>query len=191
MRFSRKPFRAEKTISWRPEASFGSATSTWGCGPFASPPESLILKRPRRGGRGRRLSRAKQSEVLFFCGGRHTLKRKTMDVPSLSVKSEPQLPAYTTARATLDPSRVCDLHHSSWQRQILNPLSRARDRTCILMYIVRLVSAQPRRELQSEVLLMYNALYKKCETILQNQEERKREQLMTKKKKKNRDKRSI
>ena len=28
-----------------------------------------------------------------------------------------------------DPSRVFDLHHSSWQRQILNPLSAARDRT--------------------------------------------------------------
>ena len=28
---------------------------------------------------------------------------------------------------------VCDLHHSSRQRQILNPLSEARDQTCILM----------------------------------------------------------
>uniref|UniRef100_A0A4X1T5W0 Uncharacterized protein n=1 Tax=Sus scrofa TaxID=9823 RepID=A0A4X1T5W0_PIG len=32
-----------------------------------------------------------------------------------------------------DPSRVCDLHHSSPQHQILNPLSEARDRTCNLM----------------------------------------------------------
>ena len=31
-----------------------------------------------------------------------------------------------------DPSQVCDLHHSSQQRQILNPLSKVRDRTCIL-----------------------------------------------------------
>ena len=31
------------------------------------------------------------------------------------------------------PSCVCDLHHSSWQRLILNPLSEARDRTRILM----------------------------------------------------------
>ena len=28
---------------------------------------------------------------------------------------------------------VCDLHHNSWQHQILNPLSEARDQTCILM----------------------------------------------------------
>ena len=28
--------------------------------------------------------------------------------------------------------RACDLHHSSQQRRI-NPLSKARDRTCILM----------------------------------------------------------
>ena len=32
-----------------------------------------------------------------------------------------------------DPSRVCDLHHSPWQHQILNPWSEARDWTCNLM----------------------------------------------------------
>ena len=30
-------------------------------------------------------------------------------------------------------NRVCDLYHSSWQHQILNPLSEAMDRTCNLM----------------------------------------------------------
>ena len=49
----------------------------------------------------------------------------------LGVKSELQLLVYTTATATWGPS--CDLHHSSWQRQILNPLSEARDRTQVLM----------------------------------------------------------
>ena len=38
---------------------------------------------------------------------------------------ELQLQAYTTATAMPDPSRVCDLHHSSWCR-ILNPLNEAR-----------------------------------------------------------------
>ena len=56
-----------------------------------------------------------------------------MEFPRLGVKLELQLPAYTTATATWDPSHVFDLHHSSWQRPILNPLSEARDRTCILM----------------------------------------------------------
>ena len=37
------------------------------------------------------------------------------------------------ATATWDPSLVCDLYHSSWQRWILNPLSEARDRTRNLM----------------------------------------------------------
>ena len=32
-----------------------------------------------------------------------------------------------------DPSPICDLCHSLWQRWILNPLSEARDGTCILM----------------------------------------------------------
>ena len=30
-------------------------------------------------------------------------------------------------------SHICNLHHSSLQHQVLNPLSEARDRTCILM----------------------------------------------------------
>ena len=40
---------------------------------------------------------------------------------------------YTTATATWDPSRVCYLHLSSRQCQILNPLSEARNRTCNLV----------------------------------------------------------
>lgn len=43
------------------------------------------------------------------------------------VQSEPQLPAYTTAAATPDVSYICDLHPSSQQCRILNPLSRAKD----------------------------------------------------------------
>ena len=52
-----------------------------------------------------------------------------MELPRLGVESELQLPAYTTATATQDLSHVCHLHHSSWQLQILNPLSEARDQT--------------------------------------------------------------
>ena len=44
---------------------------------------------------------------------------------------ELQLPAYTTATATLDPSLAWDLPHSPGQHQILNPMSEARDRTHI------------------------------------------------------------
>ena len=56
-----------------------------------------------------------------------------MEVSRIGVELELQLPAYTTAAAMQDSSLVCDLHHSSRQHQILNPLSEARDRTCILM----------------------------------------------------------
>ena len=55
-----------------------------------------------------------------------------MEVPRLGVKSELQLPAYTTATVTLDLSPMCNLHYILWQHQILNPLSEARDRTRIL-----------------------------------------------------------
>ena len=61
-----------------------------------------------------------------------------MEVPRLRVQLELPLPAYTTAIATPDPSCICDLHHSSWQCQILNPLSKARDRTCTLMNTSRI-----------------------------------------------------
>ena len=44
-----------------------------------------------------------------------------MEVPGLQVESELQLPAYATATATPDASRVCNLQHSSLQLQILNP----------------------------------------------------------------------
>lgn len=56
-----------------------------------------------------------------------------MEVPRLGVKLKLQLPAYTIATATPDLSCICDIHHSSWQYQILNPLSKARDRTFVLM----------------------------------------------------------
>jgi len=49
------------------------------------------------------------------------------------VEPELQLLAYTTTPAMRDPSYVCKLHHSSWQCQIPNPLSEARDQTRIFM----------------------------------------------------------
>ena len=67
---------------------------------------------------------------FFFFLGLHPLP---MEVPRLGVQSELWLLPYTTAIATQDPSHVCNLHHGSWQCQILNPLSEARARTCILM----------------------------------------------------------
>ena len=58
-----------------------------------------------------------------------------MEIPRLGVASELQLPACATA--VWDPSGTCNLHHSSWQRRMLNPLSKARDGTCKLMVPAR------------------------------------------------------
>ena len=58
-----------------------------------------------------------------------------IEVAGLGVESELQPPAYATATAMPDPSRSCELHHSSWQHWILNPLSEGRDQTHILMVI--------------------------------------------------------
>ena len=56
-----------------------------------------------------------------------------MEVPRLGAELELQLPAYTTATATQNTSLFCNVHHSSRQCQILNPLSEAMDQTCVLM----------------------------------------------------------
>ena len=72
-----------------------------------------------------------------------------MEVPRPGVESELQLPASTAATATRDPSRVCNLHHSSRQRRIVNPLSKGRDRTRNLMVPSRIsLTTAPQRELQ-------------------------------------------
>ena len=66
--------------------------------------------------------------VCFCFLGLHPWHREV-----LGVDLEPQLPAFPAATATQEPSRICHLHHRSQQYWILNPLSEARDRTCILM----------------------------------------------------------
>ena len=65
-----------------------------------------------------------------------------MDVPRLGVELELQLLAYAkvTATETPDPSCVCNLHLSSWQHQILNPLNEARDWTPVLRDTSRICS---------------------------------------------------
>jgi len=56
-----------------------------------------------------------------------------VEVPTLGVELELQLPAYATGTATWDPSRICDLHDTLWPCGILNPLSKAGDQICVLM----------------------------------------------------------
>jgi len=72
-------------------------------------------------------------ELLCGRGRGEVVKLWHLEVPRLGVESELQLPAYTTATATPDLSHICELHHSSWQCWVLNPLSGARDQTCILV----------------------------------------------------------
>ena len=68
---------------------------------------------------------------LFVCFlGQHL---RHVEVPRLGVELELYLLAYATATATQDLSHVCNLQHSAQQHGILNPLSKARDQTCVLM----------------------------------------------------------
>ena len=77
--------------------------------------------------------------LFIFCFlGPHL---RYMEDPRLGVELELELLAYTRATATEDLSHVCDLHRSSQQPWILNPLRGSRDLTCIL------ISAVPQQEL--------------------------------------------
>ena len=81
--------------------------------------------------------------LLCFLG----LRPWDMEVRRLGDRSELQLPAYTTATATQDLSRVCNLHHSSQQCWIPDPLSKARNGIQSLWILVGFISTAPGREL--------------------------------------------
>ena len=52
-----------------------------------------------------------------------------MEVPRIEIKAELLPLPYNTAIAMKHQRCICDLHHSSQQHRILNPLSEARDQT--------------------------------------------------------------
>ena len=71
--------------------------------------------------------RVSQTHIFFFFFSFVWPHLRHMEVPGLGVESELQIRA-SCATATATP----DLCRSLWQCQILNPQSKARDRTCIL-----------------------------------------------------------
>ena len=88
---------------------------------------------------------------IFFFLGPHP---SHMEVPRLGVERELQLPAYTTATVTRDPSHVCNLHHSLRQHRILNPLSEARDRTRSSRRLCRVLDLLSHDENSSKTISM-------------------------------------
>ena len=75
-----------------------------------------------------------------------------MEIPRLGIKLELQWQATTTATEMPDPSWVFNLHHSSLQLRVLNPLSKARNWTHELMDTsLEFVTSEPQWEL-SEIL---------------------------------------
>ena len=80
------------------------------------------LLHPWTGFRGKEAGRCLPYLFFFFFLELHL---RHMQVPRLGLELELQLLAYITATAVSDLSLICDLHHSLWQCQILNPLSKA------------------------------------------------------------------
>ena len=84
-----------------------------------------------------------RSNAIFFPPlGPHP---RHVEVLRLGVKLQLKLLAYT---ARPDLSQVCNLHGSVLQYRILNPLSKARDQTSILMDTIGFVTTEPQQELQ-------------------------------------------
>ena len=67
--------------------------------------------------------------VFFFFLGPHPWH---VEVPRIAVNRAVAAGLHHSRIATLDRSHGCDLHHSSWQCWILDPLSEARDQTRVL-----------------------------------------------------------
>ena len=84
--------------------------------------------------------------LFFFFLGPYL---RHMEVPGLGIELKLQLLAYITATATLDLSQICNLRHSLQQCWNLNPPSKARDRTRILMATTQVLNLLVRRELQN------------------------------------------
>ena len=91
-----------------------------------------------------------------------------MEVPRLGVELELQPSAYTTATATGDLSHTCDLHHSSQQQQIPDPLSKARDLTGILMDTswIRACYAKQLELLSCSYFIIESFIFKKDQTVV-------------------------
>ena len=64
------------------------------------------------------------------------------------IKEGLQLPAYTTATTPPDPSHICNLHHSSGQRWILNHWARPGIEPASSWILVGFVTTEPRWECQ-------------------------------------------
>ena len=86
----------------------------------------------------------------------------------IEVESELQLLAYATAIATQDLSSVYNLHHSSQQYQMVNPLSKPEIEPTSSWLLVGFVSTEPQWELlsfrlkeKSKPLQTLNQLYNK------------------------------
>ena len=95
---------------------------------------------------------------LFFFLGLHL---QHMQVPPLGVDSELKLQTNATATVTPDPRYVCELHCSSGQCQILHQLSKARDRTCILMNTSWLCNPLSHNRNPLNILIVFSFLFKK------------------------------
>ena len=93
-----------------------------------------------------------------------------MEVPWLGVESDLQSPTYTTAAVMWVHSLVCSCR--LWQHQILNPLSKARDRTLVLMDTSQILNQLSHNENSLTILYLWirvilkNFLHKCFDTLL-------------------------
>ena len=84
--------------------------------------------------------------VIQFCFLSHTRDLWKSSDQGYSCRPGYRCRPVATGTTMWDPSRVCDLHHSSWQHRIPDPLIEGREPTSSWT-LVRLISAAPQWEL--------------------------------------------
>ena len=143
---SHPPIRGETREKWNPlPPCTGEKPYTWLASFWMALPNSYCL--PGNFFSVCVFNSPLSGHVHFFFLFSLGLHLQHMEVLRLGVELELQLPAYTVATATWDPSHVWDLHHSSWQHRIPSPLERPGIEPTSSWILVKFVSPEPQREL--------------------------------------------
>ena len=106
--------------------------------PRKEAPEEINLLAPQPS-----TSRFQNSQNINFCCLFLGPQVGHLEFPRLGVQLELQLPAYTTATVMPELNHICDLYHSSRQRWIFNPQSRAWIQPESSWIPVRFLSTEP------------------------------------------------
>ena len=120
----------------------------------AAPIQPLHWEIPKKKPKKKKKSWRKANFFFFFFSGLHL---RHMEIPKLGLNWN-----YSCQPMPQPQQLGIQAAHDSWQRWILNPLSEARDRTCIFMDTSGFITTEPQQELLRELLRKPHLLSTNC-----------------------------